>query len=137
MLPLAAALLSATLSTPQPAPDPLDPVPPGPQSFAYPSENRRDPFVARSSAVVDAPKRPAQPRIGDLALKGIVKTPSGWKAMLEDDDHKVQNAVVGTRLHDGQVTAIDEHTVTFRQDVKDPLSPVKVREIRKTLHAAD
>jgi hypothetical protein len=44
---------------------------------------------------------------------------------------------VGQRLFDGQVVAIDATTVSFRQDVADPLSPVKTREIKQSLYASE
>ena len=43
----------------------------------------------------------------------------------------------GQRLYDGQITAVDATSVTFRQEVTDPLSPVKTREVRKSLYASE
>ncbi len=35
------------------------------------------------------------------------------------------------------ITAVDATSVTFRQEVTDPLSPVKTREVRKSLYATE
>jgi len=75
--------------------------------------------------------------IQEVALKGIVKTPRGYTAMLLGTDGKSYFVGVGQRLFDGLVTAIDATTVTFRQEVTDPLSTVKSRELKKTLYPSE
>ena len=75
--------------------------------------------------------------VGKRALKGIVKTPRGYTAMLLGTDGKSYFVGVGQRLFDGLVTAIDATTVTFRQEVTDPLSTVKSRELKKTLYPSE
>ena len=74
--------------------------------------------------------------ISEVALKGIVRTPKGFKAMLMFND-KSYFVNSGERLFDGQITAIDATTVTFRQEVTDPLSTVKTREVKKTLYPSE
>jgi hypothetical protein len=44
---------------------------------------------------------------------------------------------VGQRLFDGVITAVDASSVTMRQEVTDPLSPVKTRDVRKSLYASE
>jgi hypothetical protein len=43
----------------------------------------------------------------------------------------------GQRLYDGVVTAIDAASVTFRQEITDPLSTMKNRDVRKTLYPSE
>jgi hypothetical protein len=57
--------------------------------------------------------------------------------MLLGTDGKSYFVGVGQRLFDGVVTAIDATTVTFRQEVTDPLSTVKSREMKKTLYPSE
>jgi hypothetical protein len=52
-------------------------------------------------------------------------------------DGKSYFVSTGQRLYDGQIVGIDATSVTFRQEVTDPLSPVKSREVRKSLNALE
>jgi hypothetical protein len=52
-------------------------------------------------------------------------------------DGKTYFVTTGQRLYDGLITAVDATSVTFRQEVTDPLSPVKTREVRKSLYASE
>jgi Tfp pilus assembly protein PilP len=113
-----------------------------PGSYTYDPQGRRDPFVSllRPVSADTGPKtRPPGLRgflIAEVALKGIVKTPKGFTAMLMFND-KSYFVNSGDRLFDGQITAIDATTVTFRQEVTDPLSTVKTREVKKTLYPSE
>lgn len=111
--------------------------------YQYNPMGRRDPFVSLLKPVSpdQGPKtrRPGMEGflIQEVALKGIVKTPRGYTAMLLGTDGKSYFVGPGQRLFDGVVTAIDATTVTFRQEVTDPLSTVKSREMKKTLYPSE
>jgi hypothetical protein len=120
--------------------------------YAYSSGGRRDPFVSlqRPVAADRGPKtrKPGMEGflIQEIALKGIVKTKgggigeasrSGFIAMFLGADGKSYFVTTGQRLYDGVITAVDATSVTFRQEVTDPLSPVKTREVRKSLYASE
>jgi hypothetical protein len=120
--------------------------------YAYNSQARRDPFVSlqRPVAADRGPKtrKPGMEGflIQEIALKGIVRTTgggagvaqrSGFIAMFQGADGKSYFVTTGQRLYDGVITAIDATSVTFRQEVTDPLSPVKTREVRKSLYASE
>ena len=113
------------------------------EGYAYNPMGRRDPFVSLLKPVSpdQGPKtrRPGMEGflIQEVALKGIVKTPKGYIAMLLGTDGKSYFVGVGQRLFDGVVTAIDATTVTFRQEVTDPLSTVKSRDVKKTLYPSE
>jgi len=57
--------------------------------------------------------------------------------MLLGTDGKSYFVTVGQRLFDGAIIAMDGATVTFRQEVTDPLSPVRTREVKKTLYPSE
>jgi hypothetical protein len=57
--------------------------------------------------------------------------------MLLGTDGKSYFVKVGQRLFDGVITAIDAATVTFRQEVTDPLSSVRSRDVKKTLYPSE
>jgi len=120
--------------------------------YAYNSGGRRDPFVSlqRPVAADRGPKtrKPGMEGflIQEIALKGIVRTTGtgigiagrpGHIAMFLGADGKSYFVSTGQRLYDGVITAVDATSVTFRQEVTDPLSPVKTREVRKSLYASE
>ena len=58
-------------------------------------------------------------------------------AMVQAPDNKTYIVRPGEKLMDGSVKSITPDTVVFSQDVNDPLSPVKQREIRKSVRSVD
>jgi len=57
--------------------------------------------------------------------------------MFQGSDQKSYFVRVGQRLADGEVINITDNTVTFRQEVSEPLSPIKTREVKKSLNQAE
>jgi type IV pilus assembly protein PilP len=116
---------------------------PDPNGYSYNPQGRRDPFVRLLKPVsADQGARTRRPGmegflIQEVALKGIVRTPKGYTAMLLGTDGKSYFVNVGQRLFDGVITSIDATTVTFRQEVSDPLSTVKSRDVKKTLYPSE
>ena len=130
----------ATTGTPTPVPAPApDPVAP----YTYDPQGRRDPFVsllARGSDPGSATTRPAGLPgllISEVAVKGIVRDRSGFIAMVQGPGTKTFIVHTGDKLMDGTIKAITADTVVFSQDVNDPLSMVKQKEVRKTVRSAD
>ena len=126
---------------------PATPVPPGApkpaEAYSYHPEGRRDPFVSllvrggeRSGPEVRPQGREGL-LIGELTLRGIVKSRAEYMAMLQGADNKTYIVHAGDKMLDGVVKAITADEVVFAQDVNDPLSLVKQREIRKTLRASE
>ena len=114
---------------------------PAPGSYVYTSQGRRDPFVSLLKPVSESGRRKGVGMesflIQEVALKGIVKDKTGYVAMLLGVDGKSYFVHVGQRLFDGVITAIDAATVTFRQEVTDPLSSVRSRDVKKTLYPSE
>jgi hypothetical protein len=112
--------------------------------YQYNPQGRRDPFVSLLKPVTDTGAKGGKPQgaagmmIQELALKGIVKdSVLGYIALLLGPTGSTYFCKVGQRLYDGTIVAIDAATVTFRQEVTDPLAPVKVREVKKTLYPSE
>lgn len=139
--------------TPMPSPDESRPDPikaileqeiqPAPGSYVYTPLGRRDPFVSLVKPVSTGKNngpRPTGPEgflIQEVALKGVVKTPDGYTAMILGTDNKSYFVKTGQRFYDGAITAMDGSSVTFRQEVADPLSPVRTREVKKSLYSSE
>jgi type IV pilus assembly protein PilP len=118
-------------------------VEPPPGAYTYSPAGRRDPFVSLIKPIegVGQGRKNLQGMEGfliqEVALKGIVKTKEGYIAMVVGPDTKAYFVTVGQRLFDGAITAMDQTSVTFRQEVTDPLSPVRVRDVRKSLYPSE
>lgn len=111
---------------------------PSSSGYTYDPAGRRDPFVSllgRGSDPRSAANRPsglAGVLISEAVITGIVRGGGGFTAFLRAPDNRTYIIKGGERLLDGTVKSITEGAVVFSQDVNDPLSLVKQREIRKT-----
>ena len=128
---------AATSGTP-PAPPAVEPAP-----YTYEPAGRRDPFIsllARGSDPRGASTRAAGlpgVLISEASVKGVVRDRSGFIAMIQGTGTKTFIVRAGEKLMDGTVKAITADNVVFLQDVSDPLSMVKQKEVRKTVRSAD
>lgn len=112
--------------------------PPVAEPYTYDPAGRRDPFVSLLSRGADLrpdsrPEGVAGLLIDDVTVRGIVKTADLFVAMLQAPDNRTYIVHVEDRLFDGVIKAITVDTVVFSQEVNDPLSLVKQREIRKPI----
>ena len=129
---------AATTGTPPAPPPPVERAP-----YTYEAQGRRDPFVsllARGSdpraAMVRVPGL-AGVLIAEATVKGVVRDRSGFIAMIQGTGTKTFIVRAGEKLMDGTVKAIAADSVVFLQDVNDPLSMVKQKEVRKPVRSAD
>jgi Tfp pilus assembly protein PilP len=100
----------------------------------YDSQGRRDPFADPRRAESSPPGRSLSDLlVEEVALKGILKTSRGYTAAFLGPDGRTHFVRVGERLRDGVVAAIDDSTVTLRQELRDPVSAPRVREVKKRL----
>jgi Tfp pilus assembly protein PilP len=112
-----------------------------PQGYTYDPGGRRDPFVSLLRRGADSQRdvggaRPsglAGIATSELAVKGIVTSGSGYLAVAQGVDNKTYILHVGDKLFDGEIRAIDADSVVILQQVSDPLSTQKAREVRKML----
>jgi len=111
--------------------------------YVYNPAGRRDPFISLAKPVAsdDDATRIRRPGIEgfllqETSLKGVVKNNDGWIAVLEGPDRKGYFVRIGQRMHDGVVTGIDAAGLTYRQEITDPLSPAKSRDVRILLNSA-
>jgi Tfp pilus assembly protein PilP len=147
---LAALALRVSAQQPAPAQPPSPPAAvekpapaPPPPAFTYEATGRRDPFVSlvgRGSTPDPSGARPAGlpgMLINEISVKGIMKERSGFIALVQGTDKKTYSVRQGQRLLDGSVKSITADAVIFSQDVNDPLSVVKQREVRKALRSGE
>jgi Tfp pilus assembly protein PilP len=134
--PAAAAAAAAPSPTPEkPAEQPGMP--------SYNPEGRRDPFVSLLGRGQDPHKTGERPPgvpgllISEVTVKGTVRDRSGFIAMIQAPDNKTYIVRAGDKLADGTVKSITQDGVIFSQDVNDPLSLVKQREVPKRVRATE
>ena len=127
---------TATAAAPSPTPPRIG------SGYAYDAAGRRDPFLALDQA--------SDPRgnggkstglaglmINEATVKGVVKSRGRMLAMVQAPDNKTYIVRASDRLLDGEVRAVTAEAVVFVQNVNDPLSPVRQREIRKPLRIVE
>jgi Tfp pilus assembly protein PilP len=128
---------------PQPGAAQAPPKPEPAAPFAYTSEGRRDPFISLIGKGSDPKTQGTRPAgvpgllINEVSVKGIVHNSSGYVALIQGADNKTYIVKPGDRLLDGTVKSVIQDAVVFSQDVSDPLSLVKQKEIRKPLRSAE
>ena len=114
-----------------------------PAAPGYNPEGRRDPFVSLLGRGQDPHKTgeraPGVPGllISEVTVKGIVRDRSGFIAMIQASDNKTYIVRAGDKLMDGAVKTITQDGVIFSQDVNDPLSLVKQREVSKRVRGTE
>ena len=129
-----------------PAAAPQAGLPSPPPNFQYSPEGRRDPFldlVNRGTDVVKGNASAKRPdgvpglETGTLVVRGIVQSRGAWQAMVSAPDGKVYTIRAGDRLFDGVVRTVTAQMVVILQEVNDPLSLAKQREVRKFLRGGE
>ena len=119
---------------------------PGVQAgFTYNPEGRRDPFLSllrrgttaqRGQITVRPPGLPGL-GIGGVTLRGTVQSREGWVGVLQGSDEKTYIVRPGDKLYDGAVRSISQNEMVFLQEVNDPLSLEKQREVTKLLRQVE
>jgi Tfp pilus assembly protein PilP len=133
-------------TTPPPAAAaPAAPVPvaPLPESYTYDPLGRRDPFLTllgsgkepRTGLVRGEGK--AGLAVAEVSVRGVIQSRGGYIAMVQGPDGKTFLIHQGDKLADGLVKAVNAEGLVVLQDVNDPLSLVKQREVRKKLRSLE
>jgi Tfp pilus assembly protein PilP len=111
-------------------------------AYKYNGDGRRDPFVSLVGTGGDS-KLPAKRtgeglaamRVEEVAVRGIVQSRERLVAMVQGPDNKSYVVHQGDKLADGVVKSVVADGLVLVQQVSDPLSKEKTREVRKPLRA--
>ena len=152
LLILAVALLAAApVSGQAPAPNPVAPATAAtptnkvpalePQGYDYNPAGRRDPFISLVRRTMQATGTSANPRptgLGGLSIEqirmtGVVKGRQGFSAIVKGVDNRTYYVRAGDELYDGKVRAVTADAMFLIQNVNDPLSDARTREIKRLL----
>jgi type IV pilus assembly protein PilP len=125
------------------APAPPAPVAASPESYIYDPSGRRDPFVN----VLGSGKEPrnvlvrgegkAGLTVAEVSVRGVMQSRGGYIAMVQGPDGKTFLIHQGDKFADGLVKAVNAEGLVVVQDVNDPLSLVKQREVSKKLRSLE
>jgi Tfp pilus assembly protein PilP len=133
-----ASAQDAAVQAPAQTPAEVAPV----DTYAYQPDGRRDPFLNLLSRGAE-PQRPsgrdgvAGLTTANLTVAGVVQSRGALVAMVQGPDRKTYTLRQGDALQDGVVKAVMSDGLVILQDVNDPLSLVKQREVRKLLRSVE
>ncbi len=119
------------------------PAAPAPEAYTYEPDGRRDPFINLLSRGADqaTPGRKTSGlsglATGDVMLRGVLASRGAFVAMVSGPDGKTYAAHANDRLLDGVIRTVTANGIVIMQEVNDPLSLVKQREVRKGLRTAE
>jgi type IV pilus assembly protein PilP len=112
------------------------------ENYTYQPEGRRDPFLSLMAAA--EPRAPltraegvAGLSVAELSVRGVMKSRGSLIAMVQGPDKRAYVVHQGDRFADGAVKAVLAEGLVIVQQVNDPLSLVKQREVRKMLRSVE
>jgi type IV pilus assembly protein PilP len=115
------------------------------EGYTYNPEGRRDPFVsllkggtdARTARAGGGVEGIAGLSVNEISVRGVVAGRGGYIAMVQGPDNKTFLVRQNDRLLDGTVKTVNAQGLVVLQEVNDPLSLVKQKEIRKMLRGLE
>lgn len=118
---------------------------PSVETFNYNPEGRRDPFVSLLRSGTDSRGVRRTPgvdgvaslSVDEISVRGVVANKTGFVAMVVGPDSKTYIVRAHDKLLDGTVKAVTAQGLVILQEVNDPLSLVKQKEIRKMLRGLE
>ena len=121
------------------------PAPPPPQEvYTYQPQGRRDPFLNLLGTGTE-PRTAGSKRgegaagmtTAEISVRGILQSRGALVAMITGPDGKTYIVHQGDKLMDGTIKSITPQGLVVIQEVNDPLSLVKQREVTKLLRGLE
>ena len=125
------------------APAAAAPAAPPADVYSYHAEGRRDPFQTlvgfgnTAAATSRKGEGAAGLAVGEISVHGVMQSRGSLVAMIMGPEKKTYIVHSGDKLLDGTIKAITPQGLVVVQEVNDPLSLVKQREIRKLLRSLE
>jgi Tfp pilus assembly protein PilP len=119
------------------------PAPPAPEIYTYDPGSRRDPFLNLLGTGGDARpaskhgEGPAGMSTAEISVRGVMQSRGELIAMVQGPDSKTYVVHQGDKFLDGTIKSITPQGLIVLQEVNDPLSLVKQREVRKLLRSIE
>jgi len=141
--PPPAPAASTPQQTPAPPADAASTPSAPPDTYVYQPDGRRDPFVSALGTGSEprmTGKRgegPAGMLTAEISVRGIMQHGTSLLALVQGPDNRTYIVRAGDKLMDGTIKAVTREGLTIVQDVNDPLSLVKTREVRRPLRSLE
>jgi len=114
------------------------------ETYTYDPAGRRDPFLNLVGVTNDARANAKKGEGGaaamttaEISVRGVMQSRGKLIAMVMGPDNKTYIVHQGDRFLDGEIKLITPEGLVIEQEVNDPLSVVKQREIRKLLRGLE
>ena len=113
------------------------------EAYTYRADGRRDPFLSLIGSGPDKSltsrrgEGPSGMTLGEISVRGILQSRGSLVAMIQGPDNKTYIVHQGDKLLDGSIKTITPQGLIVIQEVNDPLSLVKQREVRKLLRSLE
>ena len=110
--------------------------PPQNDAYVYQADGRRDPFLSLVHSGED-PKSAMKHdglrtfMLAEISVRGVMQTKDALVAMVQGPDNRTYVIHRGDKLADAVVKSVTTQGLVAMQDVSDPLSVQKQREVRK------
>ena len=117
-----------------------------PAGYTYDPAGRRDPFVSlltragvsgQRGGLGTRPTGLGGLETGEVTLRGTLLSQGAYVGIVQGSDNKTYIVKSGDRLLDGEIRSITPDTMVIMQQVTDPLSLEKQREVRKLLRPTE
>jgi type IV pilus assembly protein PilP len=118
-------------------------VAPLPESYTYDPLGRRDPFLKLLGSGKEPRTAPVRGEgkaglaVAEVSVRGVIRSRGGYIAMVQGPDGKTFPIHQGDKLADGVVKAVNAEGIVVVQEVNDPLSLVKQREVSRKLRSLE
>jgi len=140
-----ASLAQTTLGAKKPEPTPpVEAAAAAPEAaYTYQTDGRRDPFLnllaggAEPRGTGQRGDGPAGLSVAELSVRGVVQSKGALVAMVQAPDNKTYIMRAGDKLMDGTIKAVTTQGLVIVQEINDPLSIEKQREVRKLLRSLE
>ena len=117
--------------------------PPAPEDYMYDPAGRRDPFLNLLNSGGEPRTNsgrgegPSSMTVAEISVRGILQSRGALIAMVKGPDNKTYVVHQGDKFLDGIIKSITPQGLIILQEVNDPLSLVKQREVRKMLRSIE
>jgi Tfp pilus assembly protein PilP len=124
-------------------PAPAASAPPAQDAYSYRADGRRDPFLnlmgtgTENRITSRKGEGPTGMTVGEISVRGVMQSRGALVAMIQGPDNKTYIVHQGDKLLDGSVKSVTPQGLVIVQEVNDPLSLIKTREVRKLLRSLE
>jgi type IV pilus assembly protein PilP len=134
----ALALIVLLQAAPQTPPAPAQP----PENYSYEPDGRRDPFVnllgtGMPTGVGKRGEGVAGLVTAEVSVRGVMQSGTQYVALVQGPDNRTYIVKAGDKLMDGTVRSVNQQGLIVVQNVNDPLSLEKTREVRRLLRSLE